>query len=78
MKTIEQEIEELTAHLRANPTDADALYRRGTLSWRLDRRAAALSDLHAAAKLAPDGPAPAALSHLNSIMAFFNPDIYNP
>ncbi|MDE6222959.1 MAG: hypothetical protein K2M49_04640 [Muribaculaceae bacterium] len=78
MKTIEQEIEELTAHLRANPTDADALYRRGTLCWRLDRRAAALSDLHAAAKLAPDGPAPAALSHLNFFIDLLNTEIYNP
>lgn len=78
MKSIEQEIDELTARLAAYPADAGALYCRGTLRWRLGQRAGAISDLNAAAKLDPDGPAPAALTHLNAIMAFFNPDIYNP
>lgn len=78
MKSIEQEIEELTALISGNPADAAALYRRGTLRWRLGQRAGSLSDLNAAAKLDPEGPAPAALAHLNEIMSFFNPDLYNP
>ncbi len=78
MNNIEQEISQLSARIEANPADADALYRRGTLRWRLGQRAGALTDLNAAAKLNPDGPAKAALSHLNEIMDFFNPDLYNP
>lgn len=78
MKNIEQEISELSAVIEANPADADALYRRGSLRWRLGQRGGALTDLNAAAKLNPDGPASAALAHLNGIMDFFNPDIYNP
>lgn len=78
MNNIEQEIAELSALIDANPSDADALYRRGTLRWRLNQRAGALSDINAAATLNPAGPAPAALAHLNGIMDFFNPDIYNP
>lgn len=78
MNSIEEEITRLSERIEANPADADAYYRRGTLRWRLEQRAGALSDLNVAAKLKPDGPAPAAVSNLNAIMDFFNPDLYNP
>ncbi len=78
MNEIEEEIDRLSERIDANPEDADAYYRRGTLRWRLGQRAGAMSDLNRAAGLAPDGPAPVALSNLNAIMDFFNPDLYNP
>lgn len=78
MNSIEEEITRLSERIEANPADADAYYRRGTLRWRLEQRAGALSDLNVAAKLKSDGPAPAAVSNLNAIMDFFNPDLYNP
>lgn len=78
MSPIEQQIADLDAILAASPADADALYRRGTLHWRLGRRADALNDLNRAAVIAPDGPAPAAIAHLNAILNFTAPDLYNP
>lgn len=78
MNDIEEEIKRLTERIEANPGDGDAYYRRGTLRWRLQQRAGAISDLNTAARLNPDGPAPAAVANLNAIMDFFNPDLYNP
>lgn len=78
MQTIEQQIADLDAALNADPADADALYRRGSLHWRLNHRAQALTDLNRAAALDPAGPAPAAVAHLNAILAFTAPDLYNP
>lgn len=78
MNNIEDEIKRLSQRIEANPADDDAYYRRGTLRWRLQQRAGAISDLNIAATLNPRGPAPAAVANLNAIMAFFNPDLYNP
>lgn len=78
MQEIIKEIEQLTRRIDENPNDGDALYRRGTLLWKIGQRAGALSDLNAAAALNPAGPAAAAVANLNEIMSFFNPDLYNP
>lgn len=78
MTDLEQQIADLDAIIDANPADADALYRRGSLNWRLGRRARALTDLNRAADLNPDGPAPTAVAHLNAILDFCDPDLYNP
>ncbi len=78
MNNIEEEIRLLSQRIAANPADDDAYYRRGTLRWRLQQRAGAITDLNTAARLNPQGPAPAAVANLNAIMAFFNPDLYNP
>ncbi len=78
MNNIEEEIRLLSERIAANPADADAYYRRGTLRWRLQQRAGAITDLNTAARLNPQGPAPAAVANLNAIMNFFNPDLYNP
>lgn len=78
MQEIIKEIEQLARRIDENPNDGDALYRRGTLRWKIGQRAGALSDLNAAADLNPAGPAAAAVANLNEIMSFFNPDLYNP
>jgi len=78
MTDIADQIAALDALLAATPDDPDALYRRGTLHWRLDHRAQALTDLNRAAALRPDGPAPAAAAHITAILDFTAPDLYNP
>ncbi len=73
MTEIEQEIAELTARLESNPDDARALYRRGSLYWKIGDRAAALTDFNASAAADPNGPGPAAAAHALAILDFFNP-----
>lgn len=69
----EQELNELNALIEAEPDNAGALYRRGSLLVKLGRRGAALSDFNRAAALEPDGPAHAAADHLRAIFDFYNP-----
>lgn len=78
MTDIERQIAALTRAIDANPADADAIYRRGSLHWKLGHRAAAITDFNRAAALDPSGPAPAAARLANGILDFNNPDLYNP
>jgi predicted TPR repeat methyltransferase len=78
MTSTESALEEMNAHLAAHPADADAYYRRARLHWALGHRAEAITDYGTAAELNPDGPAATALEHINGIMDFMNPDLYNP
>lgn len=78
MTDLEQQISALDAVIATNPADADALYRRGSLHWRLGHRAEALTDLNRAATVDPAGPASAAVAHLTAILDFTAPDLYNP
>lgn len=71
-------LEELNSIIAANPTDADALYRRGSLLWKMGKRGAAISDFNASAAIDPNGPGATAADHAMSIMNFFNPDQLNP
>ncbi len=73
MNEIEQEIAALTAKIAADPNDARTLYRRGSLYWKLGRRAEALTDFNASANLDPAGPGAAAATHAQEILDFFNP-----
>ncbi len=73
MTEIEKQIEELTSHIDSHPDDAMALYRRGSLYWKLGQRAAAITDFNASALLDPNGPGAAAADHAQSILDFFNP-----
>lgn len=73
MNDIEKEIAALSAHIDSNPDDAAALYRRGSLHWKLGNRAAAITDFNASARLDPDGPGAAAAAHALDILNFFNP-----
>ncbi|GFI06396.1 hypothetical protein IMSAGC006_01139 [Muribaculaceae bacterium] len=74
----EEELAALDAVVRAEPDNADAVYRRGRLLWKLGRCGAAITDFNTAAELDPSGPGREAAEHAMSIMSFFNPDLYNP
>ncbi len=70
-------IDTLSQRIAANPHDAEALYERGRLYWRLEKRGAAMSDYEAAAALGY-APATEALRISHDIMNFYNTDLYNP
>lgn len=78
MTDIDRQIAELTALLKREPDNADALYRRGALHWKLGRHAAALSDFNASAAVNPDGPGATAARGVRGILDFTNPDLLNP
>lgn len=70
---ITEEITTLDSHIAAYPDDTKALYRRGTLHWRLGHRKEALTDLNTAAALDPAGPAQNAVAFITGILDFTNP-----
>lgn len=70
---IENQIRQLDARIAANPQDAVALYRRGSLHWKLGHRAQALTDFNASAAADPAGPGRAAADNALAILNFFNP-----
>lgn len=69
---------ELTARLKANPTEAQIWFERGRLLWQYGLHGAAMSDYGRAADLDPASPATAALEQARRIMAFYHRDLYNP
>ena len=62
-------------YLTAHPDDAEALFLRGKIHWRLGNRSRATSDYAAAD---PDSPAAEALEQARAVEDFFNPDLLNP
>lgn len=58
--------------------NAEALFMRGKLLWRLGRRHDAMNAYVAAQELDPAGPAAMALEQARQIDAFYNRDLYNP
>lgn len=75
---IKQQIADLDAYIALHPDDADALYRRGALKWKLGRNAEALTDFNASARIDPSGPGAAAARGVRGIFNFYNSDLYNP
>jgi Flp pilus assembly protein TadD len=57
---------------------AELYYEQGREHWRNDRRGAAMSAYAKAAELDPQSPAVEALKMARQIMAFYNPDQFNP
>lgn len=78
MSEIEQQLNILNAALTKNPTDADALYQRGSLYMKLGNLAAAKSDFTASANINPKGPGATALTLVSDIIDFYHTDLYNP
>lgn len=68
----------LSQIIDAEPADAEALFARGRLHWKMGNRSKATSDYAAAASLDPDSPATMALEQAREIENFFNPDLLNP
>lgn len=78
MDNIKTQISLLTARIEQGAGTADTYFIRGKLYWRLGERGAAITDFNHAVALDPQSPAKAYLNMTDSIMDFFNPDIYNP
>ncbi len=80
----EDEIQLLTEQIDAaqpqhSPTALAELYfRRGKALWGMGERTRAMNDYARAVDLDPESPAAQALEMARSIMAFFNPDQFNP
>ncbi len=68
----------LNERIEKHPEDADALFARGKVWWRLGERARATSDYAASASMNPNGAAAYALEQAREIENFFNPDLLNP
>lgn len=74
----DQAIEEITAYLRENPRDTDALTLRGMKNFGAGRRADAINDYLAALEIDPNCKAKLALQSANDILDYYNKDLYNP
>ncbi len=60
------------------PADADVLYMKGKIRWKMGRKAEAMSSYASVVDLNPDSPAAIALAQARQIMNFYNKDLYNP
>ena len=74
----EEALAEAERLLADAPSDDELWYEAGRLNWRLGRRAAAITAYNHAVALNPASPAVEALTFVNSIMDFYNPDLLNP
>lgn len=68
----------LSQAIEAQPLNAEALFLRGKVYWKLGQRAKAVNDYAAAADIDPNSPAVQALEQAKDIERFFNPDLLNP
>lgn len=74
----EDAIEFLTKYLEENPESTDALTLRGMKHFGAGRRSAAINDYLAALRIDPECKAKLALQSANSILDYYNKDLYNP
>ncbi len=75
---LEDALEALDRAVAESPRDAQLLFMRGKVHWRMGNRSAATTDYAEAAAIDPSSPAARALEHARDVEAFFNPDLYNP
>lgn len=68
----------LSEILNDDGNNADLLFERGKLLWKLGRKTDAMSDYAAAVSIDPSSPAAAALEMARDVMAFYHRDLYNP
>ncbi len=64
--------------IRSEPGNAEALFMRGKVYWKLGMRSKAICDYESSAAIDSGGPAVAALEHARDIENFFHPDFFNP
>lgn len=75
----EEAMNQLNAYLAGEGSGDDvAWFMRGKLNWQLGNRRQAITDYRTAVSINPASPAASALDQADDIMAFFNPDIFNP
>ncbi|MDE6811373.1 MAG: hypothetical protein K2J15_03385 [Muribaculaceae bacterium] len=68
----------LTDFINDNPRSTDALTLRGMKYFGAGQRAAAINDYLAALNIDPECKAKLALQSANSILDYYNKDLYNP
>lgn len=76
--TPEQAIDYLNEYLLSHPEDDEALTYRGMKYWTLNNRQLAINDYLRAIEINPESKAKTALEYANSILDFYNKDLYNP
>ena len=65
-------------YLKNNPDDDEAYLMRGLKHWAAGHRSLAINDYLKAISINPDSRATQALEAANSILDFYNKDLYNP
>lgn len=60
------------------PQSDEVLTERGMLHWGRGERAAAIEDYLSALRINPESNAKIALESVNSILDYYNKDLYNP
>ena len=75
---IKAQIKRLDNALCGDPGNADLYFERGKLLWKIGNRGGAITDFNMAVGLDPASGAQAYLEMANSIMDFYNTDLYNP
>lgn len=74
----EKAIELLNVYISNHPQDDNAYMERGLKYWSLNKRKEAINDYLAALKINPESRAKMALDFANSILEYYNKDLYNP
>ena len=74
----EKAIEFLNEYISRNPNDDEALTERGLKFWSLNQRKEAINDYLSAIKINPESRGKMALEFANSILDYYNKDLYNP
>ena len=76
--TPEKAISFLNIVISEDRDNEEAIILRGMKHWALNHRQEAINDFLTALKINPDGKAKTALELTNSIMDYYNKDLYNP
>ena len=74
----EEAIIRLNIYIVSNPADEEALTIRGQRLWSMGRRREAVNDFLAAININPQSRAKMLLDYYNSILDYYNKDLYNP
>jgi tetratricopeptide (TPR) repeat protein len=74
----DEAIRRLDIFIEHNPADTEALTLRGLKHFGAGHRSLAIADYLAALQIDPDCSARQALEHANSILDFYNKDLFNP
>lgn len=68
----------LNDYIKFHPQDDEAYTIRGLKFWSINLRKEAINDYHTALRINPDSQAKSALELANSVLDFFNKDLWNP
>lgn len=74
----EEAVKVLSDYIEEHPDSDEAYTLRGMKYWGMEKRSAAINDYLAAIRLNPESKAQEALKAANSILDYYNKDLYNP